>query len=160
MRVRPVMLLALLALSALTLAGCDKIEEAIKPSKPAVRRVTIEAKIGVPDAALRSPLKDPAPAGVPLWEGAGIARNKVTKSSSGTSWFATLTTKDKYSDVAKGMAVGFQKAGWAVQLQDVSATDASSTVLAVSGSSGSGVVTITETKNSLTQINYVITTDD
>lgn len=157
MRVRFVLALAsLLVVTAPFAGGCDQIEQAVKP-KPVVKKVTIEPKVGKPGAALQGSLTAPAPADLPLWEGAVVQRNKVTKSSAGTSWFATVTTSDKYEDVAKGMAAGFQRASWQVQLQDVSATDTSSTVLVVSGASASGVVTVSSWKNNLTQINYVIT---
>jgi hypothetical protein len=157
MRVRLVLAAASLLIVLLPFAsGCDRIEEALKPD-PVVKKVTIEPKVGKPGAALQGALKSPAPADLPLWEGAVVQRNKVTKSSAGDSWFATLTTSDSYADVAKGMAVGFQRASWQVQLQDVSATDASSTVLAVTGANASGVVTVSTWKDNLTQINYVIT---
>jgi hypothetical protein len=158
MRARSVLVLGLLLVAIVPLAsGCDQIEKAVKP-KPVVKKVTIEPKVGKPGAALQGALKEAPPATLPLWEGATVARDsRVTKSSAGKTWFATLTTPDKYTDVSKGMAVGFQRAQWEVQLVDVAATDASSTVLSVAGGTASGVVTISSSKDNLTQINYVIT---
>jgi hypothetical protein len=156
MRSRSILVVALLSALAVAATGCDSITKMLNPP-PVVTHVKVEAKVGKPGATLRGKLKPGAPADLPLWEGAGVTKNSVTKSSVGVAWSATLTTTDPYDDVAKGMAVGFQRANWQVELQDVSSTEGSTTVLTVMGGSATGIVTIAAQKNNTTRIGYVIT---
>ena len=92
-----------------------------------------------------------------LWEGAHVLRSGTIKSGAGNSWSAILSTTDPYIDVYKGVAAGFQKAGWDVQALDASTAEASTTVLTVTESKGAGVVTIVAQKDKSTRINYVMT---
>jgi hypothetical protein len=156
MRSRSIFLIALIAVVSLVGTGCDSLTKVLS-SPPVITHVKVEAKVGKPGVALRGTLKPGAPADLPLWEGAGVTKNMVTKSKVGTSWSATLTTTDPYEDVAKGMAVGFQRANWQVELQDVASTEGSTTVLTVIGASATGIVTIAAQKNNTTRIGYVIT---
>jgi hypothetical protein len=156
MRYRSILIVVLLAAFSLMATGCDSITKMLNPP-PVVTHVKVEAKVGKPGVALRGTLKPGAPVGLPLWEGAGVTRNAVTKSRAGVAWSATLTTADPYDDVAKGMVVGFQRAKWQVELQDVTSTEGSTTVLTVASGSATGIVTIAAQKNNTTRIGYVMT---
>jgi hypothetical protein len=156
MRYRSILIGVLLAVSLLVATGCDSITQVLNPP-PVVTHVKVDAKVGKPGAALRGTLKPGAPADLPLWEGAGVTRNAVTKSRAGVAWSATLTTADPYDDVVKGMAVGFQRANWQVELQDVTSTESSTTVLTVASGSATGIVTIAARKDGTTRIGYVVT---
>lgn len=157
MRFGPILSLTVLVAVAVSTSGCDAIKKAVVPA-PIITHETIAAKIGQPGAAVRGKLRPGIPANLPLWDGAAVLRSDVIKSDAGNSWSATLSTTDPYSDVMKGMAVGFQKAGWQVETQDTTSTEGSTTVLTVSGSSGVGVVTIAALKDKSTRIGYAITT--
>jgi hypothetical protein len=156
MRYRSILFALLLAAFSLMASGCDSITQMLNPP-PVVTHVKIEAKVGKPGVSLRGTLKPGAPTDLPLWEGAGVTRNVVTKSRAGVAWSATLTTADPYDDVVKGMAVGFQRASWQVELQDVTSTEGSTTVLTVASGSATGIVTIAAQKDSTTRIGYVMT---
>jgi hypothetical protein len=156
MRPRPLLSFGLLVVVALSLSGCKAINDFVAGT-PVIKRVTVAAKIGQPGATVNGALKPGAPTDLPLWESADVTKTDVGKSDSGKSWSATLSTHDAYPDVVKGMAVGFQRAGWEVQSQDVVSGETSSTVLSVSGPSGAGIVTIAAQEDKTTQIAYIIT---
>lgn len=155
MRTRVLAALAVAVLVVASTTGCAQIVDALKPA-PIINHVTIAAKVAKPGAALQGTLKS-APADLPLWEGAIVQRNTVTKSSAGKSWSAMFLTADAYSDVSAGTAAGFQKAGWQVETSDLSSAGASTTVLTVSSQSADGVVTISTKKAGETQLDYVLT---
>jgi hypothetical protein len=159
MRYRSILFIALLAAFALMATGCDSLSQMLNPA-PVVTHVKVEAKVGKPGVPLRGKLKPGAPADLPLWEDAGVTKNAVTKSPAGVAWSATLTTTDPYDDVVKGMAVGFQRANWQVELQDVTSTEGSTTVLTVASGSATGIVTIAAQKSNTTRIGYVMTSAD
>ena len=155
MRSRLILWCVLVAVVALPLSGCDAVTKAITP--PAIiKHVTVQAKVGQPGAQIQGTLKPGAPSNLPLWEGAAVVKSNIVKSKLGKSWSAILTTTDPYDDVVRGMAVGFQRTGWQVESQDVSSAEGSTTVLAVTGSSATGMVTIAVEKDKTTQISYVI----
>jgi hypothetical protein len=155
MRSRWILWCVLVTVAAVPLSGCEAITKAITP--PAIiKHVTVQAKVGQPGAKVEGTLKSGAPSDLPLWEGASVLKSSVVKSKLGKSWSAILATPDAYDDVVKGMAVGFQRTGWQVQSQDVSSTEGSTTVLAVTGPSAAGMVTIAAEKDKTTQISYVI----
>ena len=155
MRSRPLVSFGLLVVIALALSGCDAIKGLVSGT-PVVNHVFVSAKVGKPGAAVNGTLKPGTPSDLPLWEGSDVTKSKVTKSTAGTSWTATVITHDAYKDVATGMGAGFQKAGWQVESQDVGSVDSSQTALSVSGSSGTGIVTIAAQKDKTTRIDYVI----
>lgn len=143
----------LLIAIACLLAGCDSVKKLIQGT-PVINHVVVSAKVAQPGAQLQGSLNAKTPSDLPVWAGAAVMRNKVTKSG---SWSATFSTTDKYQDVAKGMVVGFQKAGWQVEAQDSGSGDQSSTVMSVTGPSGTGIVTIAELQDKTTRMEYVLT---
>lgn len=155
MRSRWMFWYVLVIAAVLPVSGCDAITKAVTPAQ-VIKHVTVQAKVGQPGAKVEGTLKPGAPSNLPLWEGAGVLKSSVVKSSLGKSWSAVLTTADPYDDVVKGMAVGFQRTGWQVESQDVSSTEGSTTVLAVTEASSAGMVTIAAEKDKTTQISYVI----
>ena len=155
MRVRSIPVLALLGVLAVSATGCQQVLKALTP--PAViKHVTIEAKVGTPDAKITGTLRPGYPSNLPLWDGSGVIHTQVVKSSAGKSWSATLQTSDPYDDVVKGMVAGFQKQGWTVVKEDLPSTDTSLTAFSVAASMGSGVVTISAKKGAPTRIDYLI----
>jgi hypothetical protein len=151
------MSVALVAVLAMGVTGCDQIKKAITPP-PKVTRVAVAAKVAAPNAKIVGTLKQKLPDNLPLWPGSGVMKERLTKGSNGDSWSATFTSADPYTDVVNGTAKGFQDASWQVMQQDVSSVDASITVLTVSSQAAEGVVTVTAQPDKSTQIGYVITT--
>ena len=156
MRLRSIVLIGLLGVVIASTAGCSQVIAAITP-RPIIKNVKVAAKVASPTSSVVGKLKKGAPSDLPFWGGANVLRTKVTKSDSGTSWLATLSTGDEYAVVVAGMATGFQQAGWEVEQQDVPSMDSSVTVLTVTGSQTAGVVTLSAEKDQTTQIDYVIT---
>jgi hypothetical protein len=156
MRIRFFAMVVTASLVVMSTTGCTNIIDALKPA-PTINRIKVAAKVGKPGAAVQGKLKTGYPAELPFWEGSGVMKNKVVKSSSGKSWQATLATHDPYSDVLPGMAKGLQDSGWQVESQDLSSDSASTTVLTVTGQSAAGVITISAEPGKMTQIDYVIT---
>ena len=156
MRVRAILVFALVTALALGVTGCAQIEKAIAPA-PTINHVTIKAKVAAPGAAIVGTLKQKLPADLPLWPGSGVTKEHLTKGTNGDSWSATFTTTDPYNDVLVGTAKGFQDASWQVAEQDLSSANASVTVLTISSSAAEGVVTISARPDKTTQIGYVIT---
>jgi hypothetical protein len=147
MRVRSILVLALLGLLAVSATGCQQILKAVTP--PAlIKHVTVSAKVGTPDAQINGKLSPGRPSNLPLWDGSTVVHTQVVKS--------TLGTPDPYDDVVKGMATGLQKQGWQVSAETLPSSEASTTAFTVAASTGTGVVTISAQKNATTRIDYVI----
>jgi len=141
MRGRATMMISLLIASAVALAGCSQIQQAITPIRK-INHVTIEATVAVPAAPIKGKLAKGMPEGLPMWPGSGVVKTKSEKLANGTTWTATMGTLDPYKDVLNGVAVGLQKAQWQVESQDLSSGDTSSTVLTVSNGKVDGMVTV------------------
>jgi hypothetical protein len=156
MRVRSIVSIALIAVLALGLAGCEQIKKAIAPP-PTINQVTIKAKVAAPDAKIVGTYAAKAPANLPVWPDSTLVKDRVTNGANGKSWSATFASTDLYDDIVLGTAKGFQDASWQVMQQDVSSAEASVTVFTVSSSDGEGVVTVTAQPDKTTQIGYVIT---
>ena len=128
---RTIPTLTLLVALGAAMTGCSQVQQAMAP-KPKINKVTIEAKVAAPGAAVGGKLTGGAPETLPLWPGATVVRSKATKTPQGTTWTATLSTPDPYRDVLNGVGVGFQRAKWEVAAQDMTSGNTSSTVLTVS----------------------------
>jgi hypothetical protein len=151
------MTLSLLLAFATVATGCAQVQQAITP-KPKINHVTVEATVAAPAAAVNGKLAGGAPKTLPLWPGSTVVRSKATKLKSGTTWTATLSTPDPYTDVLNGVGVGFQRAQWQVAAQDMTSGDTSSTVLTVSNDSSDGIVTVSNLpKKKQVRIEYTIT---
>ena len=151
MRVRLVVVAALIGVLSLATTGCGRITAALKPADKIVTR---EATVAVAAAAVEGNFKSPAPEGLPLWPTGKVVPSEATDNAS-ESWNETLLVADTFDDVLAGMVTGLEKAGWQVETIDASVPEARASVLNVVGNNREGAITITETPEGTT-IDYVI----
>lgn len=138
----------LVAVVFASVTGCAKLEQRFTPP-PQV--VTEEATVAVSGAAVTGDLGE-APQDLPVWPGATVTDQSITDGA----YAVTMTTVDVYDDVLKGVAVGFERAGWSVAQEESGDQGARSAVLTVTGSEYEGYVTITEAENEVIQVDYLL----
>lgn len=126
-----------LTLSLAVLSGCASVSQVLAPG-PKV--VTQEAVVARPDAEVAGELEDGLPDGVPLWPGAEV----VTSRAAAGAYNLTLRATEPYDEVLAGMVAGFTDAGWTVEQADAGETGTRTSVLAVSGPTTEGIVTVSE----------------
>lgn len=154
MRARRLIVVVLVGVLSLTLVGCARLTQAFKP---APKVISVEATVAAPGAPVSGQLAQGEPSGLPLWPHATVENSRLRKVPAGMSWTAVLTTTDPYGDVMKGVAAGFQKAGWNVTALDVGTTQTPTAVLTVSRSNADGLVTVAKRPGTITSIDIVIT---
>ena len=153
MRVRLIVLAALLAVVVPGVSGCGQIDAMLNP-KPKV--ITQEATVAVAGASVQGQLEAEMPEGLPLWPDAVVTDSTLSKVPGGKSWAASFTTTDVYDDVYKGMGAGFQRAGWTVESVDTSVPEAKSATFTVQKDNVEGVVSISQVDSGTVSIDYVM----
>lgn len=103
---RAVVISLCIALAA-ALGGCSRAASVLQPS-PKV--VTVEATVAAPGASVRGTLAPGMPDGIPLWPGAEVRQSGEVRNG----YEFVLATNDAFDDVVKGLAAGFERAGWEV----------------------------------------------
>jgi hypothetical protein len=152
MRVRLLMVAALIGVLSLAATGCAQITAKLTPPDKIVTR---EATVAVAAAAVEGTFQTPPPEGLPLWPTAKVVPAESPAPFSAKSWDETLLAADPFDLVLAGMVTGLQKGGWKVEAIDASTPDAQTSILNVVGNGSEGVITISETPEG-TRIDYTI----
>lgn len=148
MQLRVLIVIAVVA--SISLTGCARIEESLKP-EPIV--VTEEATAAVAAAPVAGELAEKTPSDLPLWPEATVVSSEL---NAGT-YTLELTTGDPYEDVLNGVAAGFERAGWAVTVEDDGEVGLRTALLTVTSDKYDGIVTISEVDAENVGIEYLLT---
>jgi len=150
-------LLAMIALFALGVPGCASVKNTLDAKfTPPPTVVTQEATVAAVGASVVGTLTGDFTKTLPLWPGSKVVRTRSTKTAQGTAFSATFSTIDPFTDVVAGLGEGLKKAGWKVEVADVSSPDASASILTISNSANEGLVTVSEIASKPVTIEYTI----
>jgi hypothetical protein len=141
--------IAFLLAGMMVLSGCARVAEVITPEP---EMVSIEPTVGAPGAPVIGELPDNVPDGLPLWPGATV----IEGVSSEQGFQLVLMASGAFEDVFKGMAKGFEDAGWEIAQEDMGEDAAGIAVLTVASPVAQGLVTMTLEDTSTVSVTYIL----